>query len=227
MEQLTTEQRSDINISDGERIVSAAGGALLLLSGITAKHPFSLGALVRTVAGGYLIFRGSSGHCHLNSMLGRDTSQNKNMAMIIKESMTINRPVEEIYSYWRQLENLPRFMTHLKEVKELDTKRSHWEAKIPGGIATVKWNAEITREEPNELLSWRSIAGSVVDNAGHVLFREAGDNRTEIQATISYHPPAGDLGAAVAKLFNNVFEKMVRDDLRRFRTMMETRVGVE
>ncbi|HEX5580384.1 MAG TPA: SRPBCC family protein, partial [Gemmatimonadaceae bacterium] len=138
------------------------------------------------------------------------------------ESVTILSPREEVYEFWRDFQNLPRFMRHLESVRVLDDRRSHWVARAPAG-RTVEWEAEIVEDRPNELIAWRSVAGADVDNAGHVRFSDApGGRGTEVTVALRYDPPAGKLGAAVAKLFHEEPGQQVEEDLRRFKQVMET-----
>lgn len=210
---------SHINVGRNERIASLVGGALLTFYGM--RKPGAAG-LAMAAAGGALLYRGATGYCPVNSAAGRDTAGSKDISIEITRSLTIRRPRQEVYQFWRQLENLPQFMNHLKEVRQLGPKRSHWVAKIPKGIGTVAWDADIVQEEENNLLAWRSLPGSSVDNAGEVRFMDApADRGTVIQATISYRPPAGDVGGGIAKLLNPVFKQMVLNDLHRFKQLME------
>jgi uncharacterized membrane protein len=129
-----------------------------------------------------------------------------------------------VYAFWRKLENLPLFMKHLSNVTEIDQKHSHWEAEIPGGIGKVKWNAEIVKEEEGSMIGWQSIPNSTVNNAGKVTFRDAlGGEGTELDVVITYHAPAGELGAGIAKALNPVLEKMVRQDIMNFKEYIETK----
>lgn len=139
----------------------------------------------------------------------------------VHESMTIRRPVDEVYAFWRDFENLPRFMRHLESVEVLDGKRSRWKAKAPAGLS-VSWEAVITEERPNELIAWRSVKGATVANAGVVRFRPApGDRGTEIHVRLHYDPPGGRLTSALALLFREEPGQQVKDDLRAFKQMME------
>jgi uncharacterized membrane protein len=140
----------------------------------------------------------------------------------IKKAVTINHPVSEVYTFWRNFENLPRFMTHLESVKVLDDeRRSHWVAIGPAGLR-VEWDAELVEDRPNELISWRSLAGGNVDTAGYVRFRPAPGNRgTEIVVEMRYDPPGGVLGASIAKLFGESGEQVVARDLLAFKNVME------
>jgi uncharacterized membrane protein len=137
----------------------------------------------------------------------------------VERTITVNRPREEVYSFWRQLENLPRFMDHLESVTVIDENRSHWVAKAPAGTK-VEWDATIHNEIENELIAWRSLPGADVDNAGSVHFTPMG-NATEVRVVLSYDPPAGKLGASVAKLLGEEPSQQIEEDLRRFKQVME------
>lgn len=135
--------------------------------------------------------------------------------------VTINKPAAELYRYWRDFANLPRFMSHLEAVQVLDGGRSHWRAKAPLG-QSVEWDATIINEVENELIAWQSEEGAQVPNAGSVRFTPAPAGRgTEVRVTISYEPPAGQVGVAVAKLLGEEPSRQVSDDLRRFKQLME------
>ncbi|HEX8330535.1 MAG TPA: SRPBCC family protein [Hymenobacter sp.] len=211
------------NVGATERILSAAGGALLAYYGLRKRRESKGLGLGLAALGTSLVLRGASGYCPVNQLVGRDTSEQAPSKTIkIVETFTINRPVAEVYEFWRKLENLPRFMQHIESVVQLDERRSHWKANVPGGLLNVEWEAEIVNNEPNLLLSWQSLPGSEVDNAGEVRFLDApGDKGTEVQAVIHYRAPAGALGRGVAKLLNPALAEMVRSDLRRFKQLME------
>lgn len=136
--------------------------------------------------------------------------------------ITINRSAEELYRCWRNFENLPRFMWHLKSVSASSDGRSHWVAKGPAGTE-VAWDAEVVNERSNELIAWRSLPGSEVEHSGSVRFEPApGGRGTIVRVHMQYDPPAGALGRAVAKLFAQSPEKQIAVDLRRFKQFMET-----
>jgi uncharacterized membrane protein len=138
-----------------------------------------------------------------------------------EKCITVNRSPEELYTFWRRLENLPRFMTHLIAVRVLEEGRSHWEVKAPAGM-TVEWDAEIIADRPNELIAWRSLEGADVDNAGSVRFKPApGGKGTEVSVEMQYIPPAGVIGATFVKLFGEAPEQQMQEDLRRFKQVME------
>ena len=210
---------SQINVGKTERIISVAGGALLSWYGI--KKGDLIGAAI-AFAGSTLLFRGTTGYCPVNEAAGRDTAEENSTSIEITRSLTIQKPRKELYAYWRKLENLPNFMKHLKEVSQTGGKTSHWEARIPGDIGTIEWEAEVTQEKENELIAWQSLEDSDIDNAGEVRFKDAPAGRgTVVQATISYRPPAGSVGGGAARMLNPVFKQVVKEDLRRFKRLME------
>jgi uncharacterized membrane protein len=139
----------------------------------------------------------------------------------VKKSITINCSREEAYPFWRDFENLPRFMAHLESVRVLDQRRSYWKAKAPLG-ATVEWTAEIIEDRPNEIIAWRSTEEADVTNSGQVRFMPApGGRGTEVHVELRYDPPGGIIGATVAKLFGEEPSQQVDGDLRRFKQLLE------
>ncbi len=142
--------------------------------------------------------------------------------ILTKRSITVGKPVEEVYAFWRDFENLPRFMRHLESVTvQGDGRRSHWVAKAPAG-KHVEWDAEMTEDRPNELIAWHSVEGSDVHNAGRVEFMVApGGRGTEVRVTIEYDPPGGKLGSKVAMIWREEPGQQAQDDLRHFKQVME------
>lgn len=213
-----------VNVGQTERMVSVGLGAFLLSSGLNNLTSHPIKGLLRTVLGGYLLYRGASGHCPVYEGLGKTKGVSNTQAINIRTGLIVNKPKDEVYAFWRKLENLPLFMKHLASVTEIDAKHSHWEADIPGGIGRIKWNAEIVKEEEGYLIGWQSIPNSTINNAGKVTFREAlGGQGTELEVVISYHPPAGELGAGIAKSLNPVLEKLIRKDIMNFKEYIETK----
>lgn len=212
---------SRLNVGQAERIISVIGGTTMAVLAIRNWDKFYGKAL--GVAGAILLKRGVTGYCEVNKLLNRNTANKKAAAMEVKATFTINKSREEVYAYWRNLENLPNFMKHLYEVEELDEKRSSWSARLPGGIGKISWEAVISEEVENSLIAWSSLPGSKIDNAGEVRFTDAPRNEgTEVHACISYRLPAGDVGSMAGKLFNPLVEGMIREDLRRFKSLLET-----
>ncbi|HEX8659759.1 MAG TPA: SRPBCC family protein [Hymenobacter sp.] len=212
-----------VNVGPTERVLSAAAGALLAYYGLRQQKDARGLGLGLAALGTSLVLRGASGYCPVNQLTGRKSAPKEaNPSIRIVETFTINRPVAEVYGFWRHHENLPKFMEFIKDVKQLDERHSRWTASLPGGIGSVSWESEITNDEPNLLLTWQSLPGSQIDNAGEVRFQEAPGNKgTEVQAVIHYRAPVGALGRGVAKLFNPALSEMVRSDLRRFKQLLE------
>jgi uncharacterized membrane protein len=153
------------------------------------------------------------------ALLGRAPRER---AVHVRKAITIGRPAEELYQFWRNFENLPRFMRHLESVQVIDERRSHWKAKAPFG-RTVEWDAEVTEERPNERLAWRSLEGADVPNYGSVTFEPApGGRGTTVKVDLRYEPPGGVIGATLAKLFGEEPRQQVQEDLRAFKQLMET-----
>ncbi len=215
----------NVNVGNGERSVSVAAGSILALLGLARRD---LPGLLIAGVGGGLLYRGATGYCHTYAALGIDTADEAAKQRVadgfqVVHSTNINKSPEELYSFWRKLENLPTIMSHLESVKEIDERRSHWTASAPAIVGgTVEWDAEITQDEPNKRITWRSLEGSSVSNYGAVEFvRLPGDRGTAIRVQIEYRPPAGQLGKWVAKLFGEAPDQQIREDLRLFKRTME------
>lgn len=143
-------------------------------------------------------------------------------AQRVNKSVTINRPADECYRFWRHVESFPTFMDNVESVKAIDERRSHWRAKGPAG-SKLEWDAEITEDQLGQLLEWRSVPGGDVDNSGSVRFADAAGGRgTVVQVQMDYRPPAGKAGALIAKVFGEDPAQQVEKDLRRFKQLMET-----
>jgi len=167
------------------------------------------------IAGGGLIYRGATAQKGIQEELGM------NQSIKVEKTVTINQPVAELYQFWRNFENLPRFMKHLQSVTVVDDRRSHWVAKAPLGT-NVEWDAEIIDEQENHLIAWASVEGADVDNSGFVRFQPATGNRgTEVKVVLEYSLPGGAIAATLAKLFGEEPEQQIGDDLHRFKQLME------
>ena len=211
---------STINVGDAERIISSLGGAALTVMAL--RDIRSPGGISMLLTGGFLLVRGLSGYCAVNNALGRNTASKHGSPVEIETSVSVNKPKSEVYSFWRNLENLPRFMKHLETVQEVSDTRSKWTAKGPAGVGSVSWEAEIIDDQENEFISWRSLPGSTVDNAGQVRFKDGPNNETEIKVRMTYRLPAGDVGSVAAKIFSPVAEKLMKNDIRDLKTVLET-----
>ena len=229
-----------VNMGRFERWLSmAAGGALAAYALRRRSIPGGTAAL----AGAALLYRGATGHCdvyqalgvnragghriggHGTGMLadhGSDTRRKLggSAGIHVEESVLINRPAGELYRFWRNFENLPTFMQHLETVAMREEGISHWIARGPAGT-TVEWDARIINEIDDKLIGWQSLDGSMVSSAGSVNFRQD-DRGTEVRVKLQYSPPAGKLGAAVARMLGEDPGAQIHDDLRRFKQLMET-----
>jgi uncharacterized membrane protein len=142
--------------------------------------------------------------------------------MTLHAAITVKRSPKEVYGFWRNVSNLPRFMVHLQSVRVIDEWRSHWIAKGPAG-RSIEWDAEVVDDQPGELIAWRSTGDPAVRNSGYVRFTQApGGRGTEVRVELRFEPPGGRAGAAVAKLLGEYPDQQIRDDLRRFKQVMET-----
>jgi len=205
-----------VNVSKPERLLMIAAGSYLLYRALKKDDKTNV---LEGISAGAMLFRGVSGYCPAYDLVEK-TGAGKSGNVKITTSMTVNKPVSEVYNAWRTLTNLPLFMDHLHSVAEIDQHKSEWKAKIPGGLGTVSWQAEILMDEPNKLLSWHSMPGSTIDNSGKVKFTDNGTS-TDVEVTISYHAPLGKAGEIAAKLFNPVFERMVTRDIENFKKYIE------
>jgi uncharacterized membrane protein len=183
--------------------------------------------LIIAAAGGNLLYRGITGNSLIYKVLGTSTagsqkpgaSVDASRAIKVEKSVTINKDPDTLFQFWRNFENLPLFMKHLESVHTIDDKLSHWVAKAPAN-QKVEWDAEIINEKENELIGWRSLSADV-NNAGSVRFRPAPIGGTEVKVELEYEPPAGKLGAVVARFLGEEPEVQIDDDLRRFKQLME------
>jgi len=219
------------NVGQVERWACAVGGGALALYGVTRG---SLGGIALALMGAALVQRGVSGHCNVYEAMNFSTAEggalrnSENVSVPaergtkVEKSVTINRPASELYSFWRNFENLPRFMNHLESVTVTGGDRSHWVAKAPAGTS-VEWDAEVYNEKEGELIAWRTLEGSQVASAGSVRFEEAlGGGSTVVRVSLKYDPPGGKLGSLVARLFGENPEQQIDEDLGRFKQMMES-----
>lgn len=207
------DKASESGTSDAGRWASLIGGSALVLLGLRQR---SLRGALMALAGGGLAYKAATTQGGIQEAVGM------NQGIKVEKTVTINKPVAELYRFWRNFENLPHFMKHLKSVTIINDKRSHWIANAPLG-ASVEWDADIINEQENLLIAWASVEGADVDNSGFVRFQPASGRRgTEVKVVIEYNPPGGVVGAAFAKLFGEEPEQQVGDDLRRFKMLMET-----
>ncbi len=198
------EEESSSNVLSWLALLAGAG-----LAAFGASRKSLPGAAV-AAGGGYLVFRGV-----------RDLRRGAHQDVEVEKSLTIVKSPEELYRFWRDFENLPKFMRHLRQVQRIDERRSRWTTNAPLGM-TVSWEAEITHETPNQFLAWRSLPGSQIENVGSISFTPAPTGRgTEVKVSLRYSPPAGRVGHIFATVFGRDAEQQVLEDLRRFKQLME------
>jgi uncharacterized membrane protein len=222
------EVRSGRNISDVERWGSVAAGVGLALYGISRRS--ATGWLMAGI-GALLVRRGVSGHCETYGALGLNTAGTGSdtrealsgpRGVIVEETVSINRPVGDVYRFWRNLENLPRFMRHLESVERVTDTLSRWRAKGPAGV-DVEWNAEIINEVTNKVIGWRSLEGSDVVSAGSVNFDDdARGGGTYLRVRLQYSPPGGKMGATIARLMGRDPATEIREDLQALKQLVES-----
>lgn len=208
------------NIDKGERIISLLAGGWLLYKSLKNIGNSPILGLQGSAAAGLMIYRGASGVCPIYKKLNKDTTDPA--AINITEDIVVNAPIAKVYAFWRDFSNLPKFMTHLKSVEEINDTISLWTANTPGGLVDLNWNAEITREENGTYIGWQSLEDSMIVNAGKIEFKETlNGTGTELHIEIDYFPPAGSVGRGITKLFNGIFERMIKEDVQRFKTYAE------
>jgi uncharacterized membrane protein len=222
-----------LNLGQMERWASLLGGGALVVRGLSRG---GAGGIATALLGGALVQRGATGHCPVYGALGLDSSEEGGGAMEggmsgllggtrevrVEAVATVNRPAAELYRFWRDAGNLPRFMSSLESVQPENDRRARWTLKPPVG-PTIDFDAEITHEAEGEHIAWRSADSAVVEHTGEVRFRELPTGRgTEVRMKLDFTPPAGAVGAGIARLFDGATEMQLRADLKRFKQLMET-----
>jgi uncharacterized membrane protein len=204
-------------VRDAERWGSLISGGAMVLLGLRER---SLRGVLMALAGGGLAYHGAMGQKSLKDQVTEATGIDKPIR--VEKTVTIfNKSPEELYQFWHNFENLPRFMKHLESVTVIDQTRSHWVAKAPLDNK-VGWDAEIINDQPNHLIAWASVEGADVENSGFVRFTPAPAERgTEVKVVLEYHIPGGVVTATIAKLFGEEPEQQIGDELRRFKMLME------
>jgi len=215
----------DVNVGRTERWVSGVAGALLLGYGLRRRRyravlaPLGVGLIGRAVSGRSLVNRALGRNTAVETRISPVASLERGEGTRVDRTTIIARSAPDLYQFWRRLDNLPRFMDNLESVTLVDARRSHWVAKGPLG-ARVEWDAEVHNEIPNELIAWRSLPGSEVDQAGSVHFTPIAEG-TEVRVVLRYAAPAGKLGDAVARVLGDDPSQQIADDLRRLKQVME------
>lgn len=216
------------DVGKTERLVSGLAGVALIALSLRKRRlrpilfPVATGLIARALTGRGPARRALGGLTRREKRGSPMGSVGRGQGTRVEQSVTISRPVLEVYRFWRNFENLPRFMDHLEAVTVIDENRSHWVAKGPAGTR-VEWEAVIHNEMDDELIAWRSLPGSEISNTGSVHFTPSVDGaNTVVRVVLSYEPPAGKLGVAFAKLLGEEPSKQIADDLRRLKQVMES-----
>jgi uncharacterized membrane protein len=227
----------EVNVGKVERFASMFGGGFLAGAGIKRG---GVGGAVMSLAGAILLHRGATGHCHVYGALGVDTASGDAApareagatrvdtepgGVRVEASITVNRMAEELYAYWRDFSHAPSFMDRIISVRVLDDRQSHWTAEGPRG-RTWEWTSEVTDDVPGRRIAWRTLPGSDLPNSGSVEFAPGRLGETTVRHTLQFDPPGGVVGQAIASAFHQMPEKMIQDDLRRFKTLMEAGMTV-
>lgn len=211
------------SLSDAEDWLALGAGAVLLFAGISRR---SVAGACLAATSAPLLYRGLTGHWpgttngdSRNS--GTRCALGGDRGVQVKESVRLEVPLPEVYQFWRRLDQLPRFMTHLVQVTESGNGKSHWVAAGPAGLS-VEWDAEIIREVENKTIAWQSLPGSDIVTAGSVNFDEVrGGRSTQVSVNFQYAPPAGKTGSLIASLFGREPAQTVREDLRHLKHVLE------
>jgi uncharacterized membrane protein len=213
--------RSAYKLEKPGRMVSLTAGMALLGLAATRKR-WILTRIPLILAGGACIYQAATGINLVNRLMGIRKAENQvGHGFVVERVMTINRPIDDVYSFWHRFENFPTFMQHIADVQEMGDGLSKWIATGP--LATrVEWTAKVLEDIPNQLISWKSSPGAQIENEGQVSFYTVPGNRgTAVKVRIVYQPPAGSAGIMISKLFGDQPSMVVLEDLRRFKQIME------
>jgi uncharacterized membrane protein len=214
-----------MNVNDWERMLSVTLGAALVT--IAFRRERGRASLALTGAG--LVVRGVTGRCPVNKALGRTRRRDDTRAALggsrgihLDGSIVIRSTADELFRFWRDLRNLPKFMPHLQTVDVMDDTHSHWRVHGPSG-AELEWDAEIINAVPPQLIGWRSLPGADVASAGSVSFRQLSPAETEVRVKMLYDPPAGRAGAALAWMMGDSPSYFLQRDLGTLKELFELR----
>ncbi|MEO8090570.1 MAG: SRPBCC family protein [Gemmatimonadales bacterium] len=212
-------------IAGGGRSSEASGTALKMAGGLLALYGLTrrgkLATILRTLGTGLLLDSARRGRLAVPGLAPAD----RRRAVDVQKTLYIDAPIDQVYAFWSNYENFPLFMSHVREVKDLGGGRSHWSVSGPGGLP-IEWSAVLTQQAPEEVIAWRSEAGSMLENAGIIRFAQAGTG-TRVNLRFCYHPPAGGAGEAVAQLLGSDPRAKLNEDLGRMKLLLEgtTRSG--
>lgn len=216
------------NVGTVERVASVAAGLTLIAWAAQRRRPQRGLEKIAATFGASLLGRGLTGYCPVNGAMGRERRRDDTKRALagsrgvnVSESITIDRPVADVFPLWSDPAQAARFMRDVERVDVLDDQRSRWTVRGPGGVR-LTFDSEIINVVDNELVAWRTLPGADVASAGSVRLRPRGDAATELIVTLQYDPPGGKAGAAVAALLGRSPASRLRDDLRRLKALLET-----
>lgn len=198
------------------------GSGVLMLYGLSRR---SLAGLFLAGIGGGLLYRQLQ---QKNVLPNKDTNSSNKLIrsdqfIELEESIIVHQPIEDVFAFWSDLQNLPRFMDHIKNIQKLDDTHSHWQAFIPFTNQVIEWDTEITEFQPNDLIRWQSVPDADIFTRGTARFqRLPNGNGTRVNLTICYRPPAGIAGEVATQFLNNIPSDFIRTDLARFRRLLES-----
>jgi uncharacterized membrane protein len=201
------------NWSPSGRLVAGATGVYLMLRGLRRRDLVGYGS----VATGVALLARSITNLEMRRLIGAGAGTR---AVDVSKTINVEAPVEQVFMFFSAFQNFPRFMRHVKNVQPIGDGRWHWMVEGPAAIP-VEWDAVVTDFEPRRIIAWQSVEGAAVKSAGVVRFDDQG-GRTRIQVQMSYNPPAGAIGHALAKLLGADPKRQMDDDLLRFKSLIET-----
>lgn len=212
------------SMDDMQRWVSGIGGAALLFYGMRQSNA---ARLPLAALGAGLLFQGASGQNLLDYVpvvadvpVVRQLTNSEPTQLRIRKSVTIDRPAEELYNYWRDLSNLPNFMQHVKSVQDLGDGKSHWVVNVLNDME-LEWDSKILQDRPNEMIAWETLPDAPLQNRGYVKFIPT-SRGTEVSVSIEYDPPGAAAGKLVGGMTKFIAEHQVKEEIRAFKMLMET-----
>lgn len=205
------------NVGTTERVIT--GVAAAGLAALAFKKSSVAGKVAAGVASGALAARSITGYCPVKQAVEETGS-----GLHVERQVIVNAPIEQVYEFWRNVENFPKFMQNLKSVTKMSDTNSHWISYGPLNTE-YEWDAETTRDEPNEVIAWRSVSGDV-ENNGTVRFTRVGP-KTRVRIRIDYSPPAGAVGDAVARLFGDDPESQLEEYLDKLKQILDHNPSTE
>ena len=214
--QIHSHHNTSGNIGEGQRLLSAIGGSVLVFY-VTKKHKTDSLLLL---GGAYLLYRAVAGNCPLSEVWKTRRQRHHPSNVNVRTQIVVARPPEEVYPLWRSLENWPLFMRHLSNVDELDSTTSAWTMTMPG-IGDIRWEANIVRDETDRELSISSAPGAPIDVTAKINFSPTPGNATRVDVMLSYRAPAGPIGERIARLLTPVFRDKVESDIANFKHFIE------